>query len=157
MRDENCHLKNAQIRFQEIVLNQAEGRTELKNIKPFETSGHFNHEDHHVPTGGEDDFDETTRNLFKSNKIRNEDQGPRKSADGDEEIVKVIHGMFRETNEISETNEDTNKIFNVTVLMRRTCVDFYYNFKYLSTLYNEADDIELTFEDLYLKLKAPDF
>jgi hypothetical protein len=140
------------------VLNATEGRTELKNIKPFESSGHFNQEDNHVVTGAEEDFDETTRNLFKSNKIRNEDLvGARKSTDGDEEIVKVIHGMFRETNELSETNEDTNKIFNVTVLMRRTCVDFYYNFKYLSTLYNEADDIELTFEDLYLKLKAPDF
>ena len=65
--------------------------------------------------------------------------------------------MFRETNELSKTNAETNKIFNVTVIMRKSCVDFYYNFKYLSTLDNEVEDIELTFEDLYLKLKAPDF
>lgn len=46
---------------------------------------------------------------------------------------------------------------NVTVIIRKTKVDFFYNFTFLNTLYCEVEDSELTFDDLYLTLKAPSF
>jgi len=63
--------------------------------------------------------------------------------------------MFKDINELS--NDATNKIFNVTVVKRKTSIDFFYNFKFLNTLKCEVEDMELSFEDLYLTLKAPTF
>lgn len=65
--------------------------------------------------------------------------------------------MFRNTNELSQGPNETPKVFNVTVIMRKSSVDFYYNFKYLNRLNCEVEDVELSFEDLYLKLKPPSF
>ena len=70
-------------------------------------------------------------------------------------IIKVIHGIFKDIDDLGEN--ESNKIFNVTAIMRKSSVDFYYNFKYLNTLKSEVEDMELTFEDLYMKLKAPTF
>jgi hypothetical protein len=70
-------------------------------------------------------------------------------------IVKVIHGIFKDIDDLGDN--ESNKIFNVTAIMRKSSVDFYYNFKYLNTLKSEVEDMELTFEDLYMKLKAPTF
>lgn len=64
--------------------------------------------------------------------------------------------MF-ENDEQSQQADEIAKIFNVTVIMRKHSVDFYYNFKFLNTLNCEVEDIDLSFEDLYLKLKAPSF
>lgn len=70
-------------------------------------------------------------------------------------IIKVIHGIFKDIDDLGDN--ESNKIFNVTAIMRKSSVDFYYNFKYLNTLKSEVEDMELTFEDLYMKLKAPTF
>lgn len=67
----------------------------------------------------------------------------------------MIHGTFKDINELS--NHAINKIFNITVVKRKTSIDFFYNFKFLNTLKCEVEDMELSFEDLYLTLKAPTF
>ena len=48
-------------------------------------------------------------------------------------------------------------MFNLTVVLKKTKVDISFNFSHLSTLNLEVEDVELTFEDLYLKLKPPNF
>lgn len=55
------------------------------------------------------------------------------------------------------SDSETKKMANVTVIMRKNSVDFFYNFKFLNTLNCEVEDVELTFNELYLKLKAPSF
>ena len=63
--------------------------------------------------------------------------------------------MIREANE--DGSDETQRMFNVTVILHQNSIDFYYTFKYLNSLNSEAEDIELTFEDLFIKLKKPSF
>ena len=101
------------------------------------------------------------KRTSKKNKVKDDTKDCEAKADN--EIVKVIHGMFKaevmkrdndESQAIDEKPEEQK--FNITVIQRKQTVDFYYNFKYLTHLHHEVKDIKLSFRDLYLRLKAPD-
>jgi hypothetical protein len=145
---DSSQLNNEQIQFMEIQLNEEMKRTDLININVVRNSAEP--EDTRV---NETEPEEQAHTLLvRKNQIIDPSELLIEPVEV-EKVLKVIHGTFQDIDDLS--GKSNEKIFNVTAVMRQTRVDFYYNFQYLSTLWCEAEDMDLTFEDLYLKIKPP--